>query len=75
MDIEWAKDGNKMARFTSCQARPETVKSRSTAAVMERYLQGKGKVIVEAEYRARKIGSGPVRIVQSITEMDRVKQG
>ncbi len=75
MDIEWAKDGID-GKIYIVQARPETVKSRSTAAVMERYLlKEKGKVIVEGRSIGQKIGSGPVRIVNSISEMDRVQPG
>jgi pyruvate,water dikinase len=75
MDIEWAKDGDD-GKLYIVQARPETVKSRSSAAVMERYLlKEKGKVLVEGRSIGQKIGSGPVKIVTSITEMDKVKEG
>lgn len=37
MDIEWAKDGDD-GKLYIVQARPETVKSRASATVMERYL-------------------------------------
>ncbi|XKG36129.1 phosphoenolpyruvate synthase [Marinobacter sp.] len=75
MDIEWAKDGDD-GRIYIVQARPETVKSRATANVMERYLLNEtGKVIVEGRSIGHKIGSGKVRIVTSINEMDRVQAG
>ncbi|QCF25585.1 phosphoenolpyruvate synthase [Hydrocarboniclastica marina] len=75
MDIEWAKDGDD-GKIYIVQARPETVKSRSAAHVMERYLlKEKGAVIVEGRSIGHRIGSGPVRIVTSIHEMDRVKDG
>ncbi|MDX1633394.1 MAG: phosphoenolpyruvate synthase [Marinobacter sp.] len=75
MDIEWAKDGDD-GRIYIVQARPETVKSRASANVMERYLlKEQGKVIVEGRSIGHKIGSGPVKIVTSINEMDRVQAG
>lgn len=75
MDIEWAKDGDD-GKIYIVQARPETVKSRSSAATMERYLlKEKGKVLVEGRSIGQKIGSGPVRIVTSISEMDKVQEG
>ncbi|WP_232465358.1 phosphoenolpyruvate synthase [Oleiphilus messinensis] len=75
MDIEWAKDGDD-GQIYIVQARPETVKSRSSAATMERYLlKEKGKVLVEGRSIGQKIGSGPVRIVTSIAEMDKVQEG
>ncbi|MDX4056796.1 PEP/pyruvate-binding domain-containing protein, partial [Pseudomonas aeruginosa] len=47
MDIEWAKDGDD-GKLYIVQARPETVKSRASATVMERYLlKEKGTVLVE----------------------------
>ncbi|WP_423202281.1 phosphoenolpyruvate synthase [Marinobacter salicampi] len=75
MDIEWAKDGDDQKIYI-VQARPETVKSRASANVMERYLlKETGKVIVEGRSIGHKIGSGPVKIVTSINEMDRVQPG
>jgi len=75
MDIEWAKDGED-GQIYIVQARPETVKSRASAHVMERYLlKEQGKVIVEGRSIGHRIGSGPVRVVTSIHEMDRVKDG
>jgi pyruvate,water dikinase len=75
MDIEWAKDGDD-GQIYIVQARPETVKSRVSANVMERYLLNeKGRVIVEGRSIGHKIGSGPVKIVTSISEMDRVLPG
>ena len=75
MDIEWALDGDTNKLFI-VQARPETVKSRSDASVMERYLlKQTGKVLVEGRAIGQRIGAGPVRIVSSIKEMDRVQPG
>lgn len=75
MDIEWAKDGDD-GRIYIVQARPETVKSRASANVMERYLlKEQGKVIVEGRSIGHKIGSGAVRVVDSIKDMDKVQAG
>ncbi|MEX0605872.1 MAG: phosphoenolpyruvate synthase [Marinobacter sp.] len=75
MDIEWAKDGDDGLIYI-VQARPETVKSRASANVMERYLlKEQGKVIVEGRSIGHKIGSGPVKVITSINEMDRVQPG
>ena len=63
MDIEWAKDGDSNKLFI-VQARPETVKSRESQNVMERYiLKEKGDVICEGRSIGQRIGSGNVRIV------------
>jgi pyruvate,water dikinase len=75
MDIEWAKDGDD-GRIYIVQARPETVKSRASANVMERYLlKETGKVLVEGRSIGHKIGAGPVKIITSINEMDKVQDG
>ena len=78
MDIEWGKDGAD-GRLYILQARPETVKSQSEGKVEQRYkLKGdRSKNIVLAEGRAigQKIGTGPVRIVHSIADMDQVQPG
>lgn len=75
MDIEWAKDGDD-GKLYIVQARPETVKSRQNVGTMERYLlKQKGKVLVEGRSIGQRIGSGKVRIVHSIKEMDKVQPG
>ena len=75
MDIEWGKDGVDGELYI-LQARPETVKSQMKGQVEQRYkLKGKGPILTQGRAIGQKIGSGPVRIVQSITEMDRVKPG
>ncbi len=75
MDIEWAKDGDDNQLYI-VQARPETVKSRSSANVMERYLlKEKGKVLVEGRAIGQRIGAGPVKIIRDVSEMDKVQPG
>ena len=75
MDIEWAKDGDDNKLYI-VQARPETVKSRSHANVMERYLlKEKGKVLVEGRAIGQRIGAGPVKVIHNVSEMDKVQPG
>jgi pyruvate, water dikinase len=78
MDIEWGKDGQD-GRLYILQARPETVKSQAEGKVEQRYrLTGdRTKNLVLAEGRAigQKIGTGPVRLIRSPAEMDRVQAG
>lgn len=75
MDVEWAKDGDD-GKLYIVQARPETVKSRQNAGTMERYLlKQKGKVVCEGRSIGQRIGSGVVRVVRSIKEMEKVQPG
>ena len=75
MDIEWGKDGSD-GKLYILQARPETVKSQAEGKVEQRYaLKGAGTVLVEGRAIGQKIGTGPVRIVESIADMDRVEAG
>ncbi len=75
MDIEWAKDGDD-GKLYIVQARPETVKSRASATVMERYLlKEKGTVLVEGRAIGQRIGAGKVRVIHDVSEMDKVQPG
>jgi pyruvate,water dikinase len=75
MDIEWGKDGFD-GQLYILQARPETVKSQAGNQAEYRYkLKGKGTVLVEGRAIGQKIGTGPVRIVHNISEMDTVQAG
>jgi pyruvate,water dikinase len=75
MDIEWGKDGVD-GKLYILQARPETVKSQSAGQVEHRYsLKGTGTILAEGRAIGQKVGTGPVRIVQSVAEMDRVQPG
>jgi pyruvate,water dikinase len=75
MDIEWGKDGTDGLIYI-LQARPETVKSQSKGTAELRYkLKGKGTVLAEGRAIGQKIGTGPVRLVHSISEMDQVQAG
>jgi len=75
MDIEWGKDGLDGELYI-LQARPETVKSQAVGKVEHRYkLKGKGPVLTEGRAIGQKIGTGPVKVVHNISEMDRVQPG
>lgn len=75
MDIEWGKDGTDGELYI-LQARPETVKSQSKGQAEQRYkLKGTGTVLAEGRAIGQKIGTGPVRIVRDIKDMDQVQPG
>nr|WP_297385906.1 phosphoenolpyruvate synthase [uncultured Roseateles sp.] len=75
MDIEWGKDGND-GKLYILQARPETVKSQAEGQVEQRFkLKGQGTVLAEGRAIGQKIGTGPVRLVDSVAEMERVQPG
>ncbi|WP_459618455.1 phosphoenolpyruvate synthase [Bordetella sp. 2513F-2] len=76
MDIEWGRDGVD-GKIYILQARPETVKSQQTGAdVQQRYrLKATGQVLITGRAIGQKIGSGPVRIVADVSEMDKVQAG
>jgi pyruvate,water dikinase len=75
MDIEWGKDGED-GKLYILQARPETVKSQSANQTEHRYkLKGQSTVLAEGRAIGQKIGTGPVRLVSHISEMDKVQAG
>ena len=75
MDIEWGRDGHD-GKLYILQARPETVKSQAACQVEHRYkLKGLSAVLAEGRAIGQKIGTGPVRVVSSIAEMERVQPG
>ncbi|WP_243021481.1 phosphoenolpyruvate synthase [Simplicispira sedimenti] len=75
MDIEWGKDGED-GQLYILQARPETVKSQVQGQAELRYkLKGTGPVLAEGRAIGQKIGTGPVRLVHNISEMDKVQPG
>jgi len=75
MDIEWGKDGTD-GQLYILQARPETVKSQQQGKAEQRYkLKGQGTVLAEGRAIGQKIGTGPVRLVHHISEMDKVQAG
>jgi pyruvate,water dikinase len=75
MDIEWGKDGRDGTLFI-LQARPETVRSRTRAQVIERYtLKSRGEVLCEGRSIGHRIGAGVARVITSASEMNRVQAG
>lgn len=75
MDIEWGKDGTD-GKLYILQARPETVKSQSKGQAEQRYkLKGSGTVLAEGRAIGQKIGTGRVRLVSDISQMDQVEAG
>ena len=75
MDIEWGKDGTDNQLYI-LQARPETVKSQSEGKAEQRYkLKGHSTVLAEGRAIGQKIGTGPVRLVNDISQMDKVQPG
>ena len=75
MDIEWGKDGTDGLIYI-LQARPETVKSQQQGKAELRYkLKGRGTVLAEGRAIGQKIGTGPVRLVHNISQMDEVQPG
>ena len=74
MDIEWGRDGNS-GQIYILQARPETVQSRSGAALQRYSLQDRSPVIVTGRAIGSRIGAGPARVVHSASDMSRVQAG
>lgn len=75
MDIEWGKDGID-GQIYILQARPETVKSQSAGKSELRYkLKGSSAILAQGRAIGQKIGTGRVRLVHSIDEMDQVQLG
>ena len=79
MDIEWGKDGAD-GKIYILQARPETVKSQQEGKAEHRYrlktaAEGERTVLAEGRAIGQKIGTGPVRIVHSLADMDTVQPG
>jgi len=79
MDIEWGKDGVD-GKLYILQARPETVRSQAEGQVEYRYKlkidpAKSSTVLAEGRAIGQKIGTGPVRLVSSVAEMDTVQPG
>lgn len=75
MDIEWGKDGED-GKLYILQARPETVQSQTSAMKTEHYeLLQHSKVLAKGRAIGSKIGIGPVRVIHSSKEMERVQKG
>ncbi|MGH6830472.1 MAG: phosphoenolpyruvate synthase, partial [Methylocella sp.] len=75
MDIEWAKDGELNQLFI-VQARPETVHSRRSDAVLEIYhLKQPGTTLVTGLAVGSRIGAGRIRVLEDVTQMAQFQPG
>ena len=75
LDIEWAKDADDHKLYI-VQARPETVASRRSSDVFERYeLTGDGTVLVSGKAVGEKIGTGPVHLIRGIDDLRTFQPG
>jgi pyruvate,water dikinase len=75
MDIEWGLDGATQ-ELLILQARPETVRSRGNEQILQRYrMHESGTVIVKGRSIGQQIGSGIVRIVPNVGQLDKVQEG
>lgn len=84
MDIEWGRDGLD-GQLYILQARPETVVSRRGAGedggqVLTRFEIDRAgadaaEVLAEGRSIGQRIGAGPVRVLRSIKDMDRMQTG
>jgi pyruvate,water dikinase len=74
MDIEWAKDGENDKLYI-VQARPETVQSRA-GRIIERYqLKQKSAVLVSGRAVGNRIGQGPAKVINDLSQMDQIETG
>ncbi len=74
MDIEWGKDGA-TGEIYILQARPETVQSRTGRTLQRFTLKKHSKVLATGRSIGQRIGSGAVRIIRDVEEMERVQPG
>ena len=75
MDIEWGKDGVD-GKLYILQARPETVVSRASQNELRRSrLNEKSDVLAQGRAIGQLIGAGPVRVMQSIDQMNEFTPG
>jgi len=75
MDIEWGRDGQ-TGEIHILQARPETVQSRKSKQILERYqLNQRGNILAEGRSIGQKIGSGTARVLRNLSDMDQLQKG
>jgi pyruvate,water dikinase len=75
MDIEWGKDGID-GQLYILQARPETVKAQASLDMLKRFrLKSRSKIRISGRAIGQKVGTGPVRLIRNVDEMDRVREG
>ena len=77
MDIEWAKDGQD-GKLYILQARPETIhgQKKENGFITQYKLKEKPKtILLTGQSIGQKISSGPVNIILSAKDIDKVKKG
>jgi pyruvate,water dikinase len=75
MDMEWAKDGETGSLYI-VQARPETVQSARSAAMMVSYrIKAKSKVLATGAAIGQAIASGSVCLIPDPEQIDRFREG
>lgn len=75
MDIEWARDGRTGELFV-VQARPETVESRRSPGMLDRWTLGApGEVLLTGQAIGAGIGAGPARVVHDVGELGDFQHG
>lgn len=74
MDVEWGKDGTD-GKLYILQARPETVQSRSGNVIHRFTLRTRSTVITAGRSIGNKIGAGNAKIINDVSEMNRVQDG
>jgi pyruvate,water dikinase len=74
MDIEWGKDGTDGGIYI-LQARPETVQSRNKNITTRYTLNTQSNILITGRSIGQKIGSGIVKIISDVADMDLVKPG
>lgn len=75
MDIEWLLDGEQDELFI-VQARPETVHAATTEQTIQTHrLTEKSDILLEGVSVGTTIGTGSVRVLTDIREMDRFEAG
>ncbi|MFK8068550.1 MAG: phosphoenolpyruvate synthase [Gammaproteobacteria bacterium] len=75
MDIEWAVDGEDDGIYI-VQARPETVQSRTSTNVIERYqLNETASIITTGAAIGQKIGAGKAKVIESLDDMEDLQAG
>jgi len=75
MDIEWAKDGLDGELYI-VQARPETVASQQSAAIVEEYaLTGSGPLLATGRAVGAQVASGRARIITDVEALAEFEPG
>jgi pyruvate,water dikinase len=75
MDVEWARDGID-GKLYMVQARPETVASRKSAAMLEEFtLERKGEVRATGRAVGSKVCVGTAHVITSVGELNQFREG